>query len=275
VTWYTWLEQGRPINASVQVLDAIARTLRLDLPEREHLYRLADVPDPATASGASQACPTITAELQEILDGLAPLPASIINERFDLLAWNRAYAAMWPGIVNAAPADRNTLWMVFTHPDCCHPYVNRDEQLSSLVAQLRGAYGRHLGEPAWASFVARLQAASAQFALLWAEQHVASNMTYLKIFRHPAHPRMAMTTTSLGVLSQPGTRMVIYNPADDDCRDALAGLIRGEGRGKHFPCWPAHNVPCWPEHGTPEHGTPEHGTPAGRAAPKTPAPLPR
>src|SRR5947208_1232730 len=98
-------------------------------------------------------------------------------------------AAMWPGMVNAAPVDRNTLWMVFTHPGCCHPYVNREEQLSSLVAQLRGAYGRHLGEPAWTSFVARLQAASTQFAQLWAEQHVASNMTYLKIFRHPAHPR--------------------------------------------------------------------------------------
>ncbi|HEV8220076.1 MAG TPA: helix-turn-helix transcriptional regulator, partial [Streptosporangiaceae bacterium] len=236
VTWYTWLEQGRPINASVQVLDAIARTLRLDPPEREHLYRLADVPDPATANGASPACPTITPELQEILDSLTPLPASIINERFDLLAWNGAYAAMWPGMVNAALADRNTLWMVFTHPGCCHPYVNREEQLSSLVAQLRGAYGRHLGEPTWTSFVARLQAASNQFTQLWAEQHVASNMTYLKIFRHPAHPRLAMTTTSLAVLSLPGTRMVIYNPADDACREAIAGLLRGEGRDLHFPC---------------------------------------
>jgi transcriptional regulator with XRE-family HTH domain len=242
VTWYTWLEQGRPINASVQVLDAIARTLRLDPPEREHLYRLADVPDPATANGASPACPKITPELQEILDSLTPLPASIINERFDLLAWNAAYAAMWPGMVNAAPADRNTLWMVFTHPGCCHPYVNREEQLSSLVAQLRGAYGRHLGEPAWTSFVARLQAASTQFTQLWAEQHVASNMTYLKIFRHPAHPRMAMTTTSLAVLSLPGTRMVVYNPADDGCRQAVAGLLRGEGQNLHFPCWPAHDM---------------------------------
>src|SRR3982751_6781192 len=44
LTWYTWLEQGRPINASVQILDAIARTLRLDPAEREHLYRLGDVP---------------------------------------------------------------------------------------------------------------------------------------------------------------------------------------------------------------------------------------
>src|SRR6201996_35509 len=72
VTWYTWLEQGRPINASVQVLDAIARALRLDAVERGHLFRLADVPDPATANGAIPDCPRISPELQEILDSLTP-----------------------------------------------------------------------------------------------------------------------------------------------------------------------------------------------------------
>jgi hypothetical protein len=81
-------------------------------------------------------------------------------------------------------------------------------------------------------------------------------VTYLKIFRHPAHPKLAMTTTSLGVLSLPGTRMVIYSPADDTCRDAIAGLLRGEGQDAHFPCWPAHGIPAC-------------------AGPKQPAPLPR
>ena len=42
VTWYTWLEQGRPINASVDVLEALARALRLDDAERRHLLTLAD-----------------------------------------------------------------------------------------------------------------------------------------------------------------------------------------------------------------------------------------
>jgi len=53
VTWYTWLEQGRPIRASVQVLDAVAGTLRLDPVERQHLFRLAEIPDPAPAAAAS------------------------------------------------------------------------------------------------------------------------------------------------------------------------------------------------------------------------------
>src|SRR5215469_13336958 len=96
VTWYTWLEQGRPINASTQVLDAVAQTLRLDQPEREHLYRLADIPD-ATAADVAARVAQVAPEMQRILDGLATLPASIMNERFDVLAWNHAYAELFPG----------------------------------------------------------------------------------------------------------------------------------------------------------------------------------
>jgi hypothetical protein len=241
VTWYTWLEQGRQINASTQVLNAVARTLLLDPAEREHLFRLADVPDAASAAGAGDGgCEQVPADVQQILDTLVPLPASVLNERFDLLAWNAAYEVLWPTVVGAEPCERNVLWLNFMHAECCHPYVNRDGQLSTLVAQLRGAYGRHLGEPAWTGFVRRLQARSPHFARLWAEQDVASHATYVKIFRHPAHERLAMTTTSLAVLAVPGTRVVVYTPADEVTRQAVAGLLRGEGAGARFPCWNFH-----------------------------------
>ncbi|HEY9333270.1 MAG TPA: helix-turn-helix transcriptional regulator, partial [Kribbella sp.] len=78
VTWYTWLEQGRPINVSGQVLDAVASTLRLTPVEREHLYRLAEATPvrlPRTTDGASEAV------FEEIVDALDPLPAVITNTR--------------------------------------------------------------------------------------------------------------------------------------------------------------------------------------------------
>ena len=241
VTWYTWLEQGRPINASPQVLSAIARTLLLDQAEKEHLFRLADLPDAATAAGAvTTACEQTLPEVQEILDTLVPLPACVLSERFDLLAWNASYAALWPGVIGAAPGDRNILWQVFTHPECCHPYVNRAEQYARLVAQLRGAYGRHVGEPAWTGFVRRLAAVSPRFGELWDEHDVASQATYLKIFRHPAHPQLALTTTSLAVPAVPGTRIVVYRPADEVTREAIASLLTGQGIDVHYPCWEFH-----------------------------------
>ena len=238
VTWYTWLEQGRPINASTQVLDAVARTLRLDEPEREHLYRLAEVPEAAPAPEADLLA---VPQIQEILDGLTTLPASVVNERFDLLAWNAAFAALFPTVVAAPRAERNTLWLCFTHPACCHPYVNRADQLGRMVAQLRGAYGRHVGEPAWTGFVRRLQAASPEFGRMWAQHEVSSPASYQKIFRHPVHERLSLTTNSLAVLAAPGTRMVVYTPADDTTRHAVASLIAGDAADARFPCWPAHH----------------------------------
>jgi transcriptional regulator with XRE-family HTH domain len=240
VTWYTWLEQGRQINASPQVLGAVARTLLLDQAEREHLFRLADLPDASAAGAATSGCEQVLPEVQEILQAVAPMPASVINERFDLLAWNAPYAVLWPGVTGAAPGERNILWQCFTYPDCCHPYVNRHEQLAMLVAQLRGAYGRHLGEPAWTGFVRRLAAVSPAFARLWDEHEVASPATYLKVFRHPAYPKLALTTTSLAVQAVPGTRMVVYRPADELTRDAIARLLAGDGTGARYPCWQAH-----------------------------------
>jgi hypothetical protein len=240
VTWYTWLEQGRPINASPQVLSAIARILLLDQAEREHLFRLADLPDAAAAGAIPTGCEKVLPEVQEIIDTLVPLPASVLNERFDLLAWNAPYAALWPGVIGAAPGERNILWQVFMYPPCCHPYVNREEQVARLVAQLRSAYGRHVGEPAWTGFVRRLAAVSPQFAQLWGEHDVASQATYLKIFRHPAYPQLALTTTSLAVQAAPGTRVVVYRPADEITREAIGRLLAGEGTDARYPCWELH-----------------------------------
>lgn len=236
VTWYTWLEQGRPIRVSTQVLTALSRTLRLDQVERAHLFALADVPDSPAGSGCGQVNP----ELRQILDALVPLPASVLNERFDLLAWNQAYAVIWPAVVAAEPAQRNILWLNFTMPDCCHPYVNRAEQLPRLVAQFRAAYGRHVGEPAWTGLVSKLLGASPEFARVWAEHDVAGPAGYLKIFRHPAHERMVMLTTSLGVLAVPGTKIIVYTPADATCREAIECLLAGQSAGSRFPCWDGH-----------------------------------
>ena len=69
---------------------------------------------------------------------------------------------------------------------------------------------------------------------------MASQATYLKIFRHPAYPKLAMTTTSLAVQAVLGTRMVVYRPADEVTRDAIARLLAGEGTDARYPCWEAH-----------------------------------
>src|SRR6516165_9458865 len=182
VTWYTWLEQGRRINASVQVLDAVAKTLRLDATERAHLFRLAEVPGAATIAACDD-CP-LPGEVQQILDAL-PFPASVVTERVDLLAWNRVYASLFPRVLSAPPDERNTLLSILTGLPCCSPVQNQEAQCDAMVGQLRAAYGRHVGDPAWTHFIRRLEAVSPEFADAWASHEVAQPTSHTKHFRHP------------------------------------------------------------------------------------------
>jgi hypothetical protein len=243
VTWYTWLEQGRPINASSQVLDAIARTLKLDAVERAHLFRLADVPGSDTQGSCSPVCP-LPAEIQNVLDAFTAVPAHVVNERFDLLAWNDMYATIYPGVTSAPVSERNTLLATLTTPVCCNPVGSADTVCYSMIGQLRAAYGRHVGDPAWTHFIRTLEAASPAFAKAWAGHDVAQPMTRVASFRHPGVGTVRVTTTSFAVSVPPGARMVVYTAADEESRIALDKLAAGTGTDTHFPCWPAHE----PEH---------------------------
>ncbi|HET7244371.1 MAG TPA: helix-turn-helix transcriptional regulator, partial [Streptosporangiaceae bacterium] len=238
VTWYTWLEQGRPIRASVQVLEAVARTLRLDPAERQHLFRLAEVPDTTSPDHAS---PSLRPQVQVILDGLNPMPASVVTERFDILAWNAAYGTLFPRMAEAAPGERNTLLYCFAAGGCCSVVENREDQKAALVAQLRAAYGHHVGDPAWTAFIRRLEAASPEFAAMWATQDVAYPLYHRKVFRHPLYPRLEMTSTSFAVQAAPGARMVVYTPDNEATRAAMERLV-ADPVEHHFPCWPAHQA---------------------------------
>ncbi|HUN31177.1 MAG TPA: helix-turn-helix transcriptional regulator [Trebonia sp.] len=239
VTWYTWLEQGRPINASSQVLDSIARTLKLDAVERAHLFRLADVPG-TDQLGTCIEC-SLPDHVQDVLDAFAAVPASVVNERFDLLAWNDMYATIYPKLVSAPVSERNTLLITLTQPDCCNPVGSSEIVCDTMIGQLRAAYGRHVGDPAWTHFIRGLEAISPAFAKAWAAHDVAQPKTWVKAFRHPGVGLVRVTSTSFAVSAVPGARMLVYTPSDAESRIALDRLAAGEGTEAHFPCWPTHD----------------------------------
>jgi transcriptional regulator with XRE-family HTH domain len=227
VTWYTWLEQGRPINASVQVLEAIARTLRLDAAERAHLHRLAagpDGPDLGDAGLDADVDHRLAPEIQTILDGLGELPACVYSARYDLLAWNATYRTLFPNLITAPIERRNALWHILVSPGCCCRFLNRATEVPRMVATFRGAFARHVGDPAWTGFVERLAAASPEFAELWAGHDVAMPDTTHKIFEHHIVGELRLTVTSLGVTTSPEARMLVYTPADEPSRTGVAWL---------------------------------------------------
>ncbi|GAA2792679.1 helix-turn-helix transcriptional regulator [Kitasatospora paracochleata] len=226
VTWYTWLEQGRPINASEQVLAAVARTLRLDTAERDHLFRLAEVRTPQDGP----ASPTLDRTSQVILDALSPLPAAICNGRFDILLHNAAYDALFPGATRprGPGGRRNSMWCAFTVPDCCNPFLNRDAELPRMVGVLRGGYGRHVGEPAWEEFLRDLCEASPAFRELWARQEVAPPRNARKVFRHAAVGELRFEASYLTIPAAPECYLVVYTPESALDRERMERLVAGE-----------------------------------------------
>ena len=219
-TWYTWLEQGRPINVSAEVLTAVARSLRLDVAEQAYLHRLAGLPGVPPPAPADRIGP----EVQQVLDALAPLPACVLDARFDVHAWNAPYAVLWRRTL--ADPRRNVLRQCFTLPPCCSPFaVDREAELRQLVALLRTEWAGHAGDPAWEEFVADLGAASPEFAEMWAAQDVAVAATRVKHFRHAAVGDIAMSVTTFGVTEAPGLRMTVYTPVDDASRGRVEQLL--------------------------------------------------
>ena len=219
LTWYTWLEQGRPIRASTQVLDAIARTLQLGPAEHKHLLSLA-----AAEVGVSNVDVTFEppAEVLEMLDALDPIPAVLASSRYDGLAVNAAYDDLVRDWHEAPCRHFNLLWCTVTDPvNARTRLVNYDTEIPWMVARLRANMADHLGDPAWVTFVEELSEASPEFRDLWARHEVAGVESRTKVFSDPVAGLLTFTTTSLGVTARPEMSLIVYTPADDATRERL------------------------------------------------------
>ena len=210
VTWYTWLEQGRQINASTQVLDAVARTLRLDRAEREHLYRLAEATPLRTECSRAAVPDTI----REIVASLDPLPASLVNGRFDILSSNDASEELFWEWHSLPCIHKNTLWCCITEPTARSKFPEYDTHVRYLVARLRSAYSRHIGDPDWEEDIRRLASLSREFAELWSRHEVADPEPRTLTYLHPCAGALSLAVSELTVPVMPEARIVVYTPRD-------------------------------------------------------------
>jgi transcriptional regulator with XRE-family HTH domain len=220
VTWYTWLEQGRDIHASPQVLDAIARTLLLDPHERTHLYTLADAQD----ANPARECQSLPPTIQPLLEHLEPYPACVRNARYDVLAYNSTYRHLIEDLDQLPFEDRNMMWLLFTNPAWRAALIDWDDSTRRMVAEFRAAMAEHVGEPAWKCIVNRLTKASSEFADLWERHDIAAPENRTKRFLHPDVGLLRLDYTNLWLGQRLGTRMITYTPADEQTRARLERL---------------------------------------------------
>ncbi|AYC41399.1 XRE family transcriptional regulator OS=Streptomyces griseorubiginosus OX=67304 GN=AQJ54_08425 PE=4 SV=1 [Streptomyces griseorubiginosus] len=220
VTWYTWLEQARDIQVSVQVLDALARALLLDPSERSHLFQLAGAVDPTPATS----CPSITPGLRLVLDQLGPIPVCVSNSRYDILAYNRTYGLLLCDLDAVPPQDRNAMLLSYTHEEWRSSIVHLAEVQRLMAARFRAGMAGHLAEPAWKTLLKRLRTESAEFREIWDRHEVGASRPRRKEFLNRYVGRIAVDHTDLWLGPETGSRLVTYAPADEESRQRLEKL---------------------------------------------------
>ncbi|WP_431887756.1 helix-turn-helix transcriptional regulator [Nocardiopsis alba] len=208
VSWYTWLEQGRDINVSPEVLDAIGRALRLDGPERAHLYLLAGLNPPRDHEPPAAA---VTPELRALIDGWMPRPAMLRDRHWNLLAVNDAARTVF----GYGDTDHNCLISFFTNAMYRTMYVHWSAVAPEVVAAFRADAAEYLGDPGFDRVVEDLGAVSPEFVDLWARHDVGRHVQSLKAIRHPEAGDMVFDKSTLTVADHPEWRLDLYTPRPD------------------------------------------------------------
>jgi len=215
--WYTSLEQGRDIRVSEQVLESLARALRLTGSERVHLYLLAEQRLPAHRTTAALG-DVDAGVLRPVLDRLDPYPAFVTDRRMNVLAWNRAAAQLFGSFDDGGERDRNLLWRMFTKETYKERFVHWESMAHDLSAQFRNVYSKHIEDPWYQEMVEALAAASEQFAAWWSEHAVHCFHTSERLVSHPERGRVKMVSHAFLLAHQEDAMMTVYTPAPNETR---------------------------------------------------------
>jgi transcriptional regulator with XRE-family HTH domain len=223
-TWYTWLEQGRDVRASLDVLEAIARALRLTPAERTHLVLLGRGEDPPPCkSPAERVSPT----LKRLINNLGPNPAYVLGRRWDYLAWNHAAAALFGDFARVPRAARNHVWLTFMDPGRREMLSDWERASRLLVAKFRADSASHLGDPEFEELIHALRQSSPEFCRAWKKHEVSRGGEGRKEIHHPEEGLMVFEMAVFNPQEAPDQRVVLYSPVPDEDTPAKLARLMG------------------------------------------------
>lgn len=208
-TWYTFLEQGRDIRVSAQVLESIAQALQLTSDERTHLFRLSLQQPPSETLLQKK---SVNLALQHLIDRLEFCPAFVTSYQFDVLAWNQAACILFGDFAAMAARERNRMWDFFTSPECCRMLMDWEEHALAMLAWFRSTSRRYLGDAKLTELAEDLQRVSPEFRQGWLQHDVQRKHTGLKVYEHPAVGFLEFDYTVFQVTETPELSLVVYTP---------------------------------------------------------------
>lgn len=214
------LEQARPLRPSADVVEALSRALRLAPDERTYLYDLTQQRPRVPAKPPTTAAPP----LARLVADLSPLPAMLMNHRFDILAWNPAMAGLLIDFDALPPQQRNAMWLCLIHPEIREYYVDRERVAREGIAHLRAAWAAHPEDQVLNELITECITHNELFARLWDERDITTNGRGHKVVRHPDAGEIAVHFEVLMPLQDPDQRLMICRAADDASQAAMDRL---------------------------------------------------
>ena len=226
-TWYTWLEQGRGGAPSADVLDRIARAMMLTEIEREHLFLLGLGRPPEVRYRAPEG---ISPRLQRVLDTLEYSPAFVRTATWDVVAWNRAAAAVLTDYATLPDGQRNVLRMMFRDSRVRAAQPNWQGVARFVVASFRADVARAGAARDVQSLVDELCATSPEFAAMWRDNDVQGHGEGVKRLHHPVAGPLLMEFSAFAVDGRPDLNMVIFNPVTPADADKIRALLKSRAK---------------------------------------------
>ncbi|MEV6494133.1 helix-turn-helix transcriptional regulator [Actinoplanes sp. NPDC051633] len=222
VDYYTRLERGNLSGVSESVLESLARALRLDEAEREHLYDLARQANTGSRATRRRTTPDIRPGVQQLLDAMTGAPAYVRNGRLDVLGANHLARAVFAPVFQGAAARPNLARFVFLDPASQEFYRDWEQLAQDVVALLRGEAGRDPYDRALTDLIGELSTRSEPFRTWWAAHDVRQHRTGVKRFHHPLVGDLTLAYESLDLTADQGLRLNAYSaePGSPD-QDAL------------------------------------------------------
>ena len=222
-TWYTWLEQGRDVRASMEVFEAIAKAMRLTPAERAHLILLGRGEEvPACKPPAERVSPT----LRRLVENLGSNPAMVLGRRWDYLAWNRAACAVFGDFGTIPRAARNHLWQLFMDPLRREMFEDWSQTSRLAVAKFRADSAQHLGDPSFEELIQALRQSSPDFCKAWKRHEVARVGEGRKHVHHPMAGLLVFEHAVFHPVSAPEQRLTLYSPVPETgTAEKLAELV--------------------------------------------------
>jgi len=218
VSWYTWLEQGRDMRVSDDVLERLCHTLRLSEDERVYLFSLVQHRVPRAPRHAPPEAP---AEIVRLINGLN-VPAIIMNLRWDVLAWNRLNTLIYRDYNNMPACERNLLEILLSRKASHLSPADLESTARRLIARLRFDYSKSDDDPRFEALIRRLDASSPVFRRIWRIPEFSLRAFGVYRFKHPRFGELAFEHTSSVPDGHPHIRVVICMPDNAAAKKAVA-----------------------------------------------------